>query len=254
MSLESLPTELLEFIFNFLDFNTKLALTNVSRKFQNILKNGHLWKSDVLTVKTFNDIIENEEWSVDNLRFILSLKINGEKIFKHVLNQKNNSTLVRVCQKGHLGYLMTLIQAGADVNIRIQYGDRPVNVAAKNGHIDCVKTLIQAGADVNITDRNGHSPVHKASQNGHIECVKTLIQAGADVNITDNDGCSPVYEASRNGHIDSVKTLIEAGAAVNIISQDGYIPVYEASRNGHIDCVKTLIEAGADVNKTYNDG
>ena len=80
MSLSSLPIEVIEFIFHFLDFNTKLTLTNVSRKCQNILKNGHLWKSDIVTDETINNIIENEEWSVDNLSFVLNLQINGENI------------------------------------------------------------------------------------------------------------------------------------------------------------------------------
>ncbi|KAE8950869.1 hypothetical protein PR001_g33971 [Phytophthora rubi] len=61
-------------------------------------------------------------------------------------------------------------------------------VAATGGHIDVVRFLvIDCGADVNTKDDYGRTALMVAATVGHIEVVRFLvIDCGADVNTKDN--------------------------------------------------------------------
>ena len=83
---------------------------------------------------------------------------------------------------------------------------------AESGDIPAMKSLIDAGADVNVkTYFGGDTPLHKSAREGRAEVVKFLLDAGADVNATDNGGNTPLYWASREGHAKVVRVLIDAG-------------------------------------------
>ncbi len=157
----------------------------------------------------------------------------------------NNNNIINLQLKqaacyGQVDVVKSLIDAGADVNYRDEYGSEPyfldptvLSCAARKGHIEVVKLLINAGVDVD----NKNRALYDATVEGHIEIVKALINAGAD----DNDG-SALRFAALKGHIEIVKALINAGTDVN---KSGALPA--AATNGHIEVVKLLINAGVDV-------
>ena len=43
-----------------------------------------------------------------------------------------------------------------------------------------IKALIDAGADLNIKDDYGSTALHFATSKGHADCLKALIEAGAE--------------------------------------------------------------------------
>ena len=77
--------------------------------------------------------------------------------------------------------LRTLVDAGADVNIRDSRGN-PVLRAAIGEHPDAVRILVAAGADVNARDSDGHPIIKYAIWKGNEEIIEILVQAGADMN------------------------------------------------------------------------
>ena len=77
--------------------------------------------------------------------------------------------------------LRTLVDAGADVNIRDSRGN-PVLRAAIGQHPDAVRILVAAGADVNARDSDGDPIIKYATWMGDEEIIEILVQAGADVN------------------------------------------------------------------------
>jgi len=82
-----------------------------------------------------------------------------------------------------------------------------------------IRELIKAGADVNVRNQYGATPLMMMSQKGHSEIVKLLLEAGADVNAADTDGCTSLWMASQNDHSEVVKLLLEAKADVNARSR-----------------------------------
>jgi len=78
------------------------------------------------------------------------------------------------------------------------------------GYTDIVKALIEAGADINVRNNYGNTALMLSSWYGSIDIVKTLIEAGADINEHDNDGDTALILSSCNGHSDVVRVLKNA--------------------------------------------
>ena len=117
-----------------------------------------------------------------------------------------------------LNGVLSLHQAGADLNIRTHDGLTALMLAACWGHGDVVKYLHLAGADLNIRSNHGRTAVMMAAQDGHEDIVKYLHQAGADINIRDNYGTTAVMyaarmEAASEGHKHIVQYLRDAAGA-----------------------------------------
>ena len=77
-----------------------------------------------------------------------------------------------------------LVEAGADVNTRLDKGYTALMLAAKQGNQKCVEYLISKGANVNMVDHEHfETPLLKASFNIHYDCARLLLLAGARVNM-----------------------------------------------------------------------
>ena len=85
---------------------------------------------------------------------------------------------------GHLEELKRLVKAGHDVNQRGSGVGKwtPLMWAARKGHKDCVQYLMQNGAQLDLKDEYGWTALHRAANGGHLEVMKRLVEAGQDVN------------------------------------------------------------------------
>jgi ankyrin repeat protein len=81
-----------------------------------------------------------------------------------------------------------------------------------NADIDVIQHLINNGADVNIRDNFGYTALIWASRFGHIDIVRLLIDAGADVNARNDGGRTALMYASDCGYLDIVELLRSKGA------------------------------------------
>ena len=77
------------------------------------------------------------------------------------------------------------------------------------------KLLIQAGANVNYKTNFGQTALHKAAQCGRGDICDLLIKNKAKVNVTDKLGTTPLHKAARDGHWKAVKVLLKNKAVVN---------------------------------------
>ena len=187
-----------------------------------------------------------------------------EAKLEYIPDNHNNATCVE-----------SLIEARADVNLKLKTGETALIIAASNGLNDCAHLLIQARASVNAASDDGTTPLHSAALHGSTECLHTLLTAGADVNIQDIEGRIPLLHSVWNSqkkwdqmskdkalsHFprnfkqkECVEMLIKEGSSVNAQTNDGISTLMKASENGYTECVKLLLEEGANVNDTCKDG
>ena len=69
-----------------------------------------------------------------------------------------------------------MIENGADVNIKNNYGITALIYAAEHGNLEIVKYLVEKGANVNIKDNHGRTALDLAETE---EIKKVLRKAGA---------------------------------------------------------------------------
>jgi serine/threonine protein kinase len=163
----------------------------------------------------------------------------------------------------------SLIERGADINIRNKMGQTPLYYAIRGDNTDIAKSLIEKGADINNRDQMGQTPLYYAINEGNTIIVIILIEKGADINIRDSIGRTPLDIAMLNDNITSrvylVNLLIKKDADINIVknliekdakNNDNEIPRYLFSALDSMDSnwVKFLIKKGANVNLKDKNG
>ncbi|MYD15240.1 MAG: hypothetical protein F4X00_16725, partial [Gemmatimonadetes bacterium] len=160
--------------------------------------------------------------------------------------------------------ITTLVQAGADVGVRDNYGNSPLHEAAEHGTAGVVRALLAAGAEVDaklgrsgfdLWFRGADTPLHLAATNPDPAVAAALLEAGADVNGWGRGGRSPLHRAASNRNPEVAELLLQAGAEVNARTSGGITPLhYAAAGRGTPEVVAVLLEAGADVHAlgSYN--
>ncbi len=105
---------------------------------------------------------------------------------------------------GKVGALSALLDAGVDVNARLE-SESLLLAAAQNGMTDTMQLLIQRGADVNMANDEGSTPLMGAAMTDRPTPVRLLLQHGADATRTDNAG----RNAASYARSEEVSSLLE---------------------------------------------
>ena len=119
--------------------------------------------------------------------------------------------------------------------------------------------LLENGASVHLRDNYGQMPLHKASYHGISGIVGLLLKFGADVNAHDNDTMTPlflVFQCHRGNNSQITKTarvLLGHGANVHERDQNGQVPLHKASQHCLSRIVEFLLKLGADVDARDNN-
>lgn len=96
-------------------------------------------------------------------------------------DRQGNTALILATNdvEAHPDLLRPLIAAGADPDAENSQGGTALMYASIHGHSESVRILIEAGADVNVRmDRT--TPLGVALDHGHSEVVRLLLRAGAE--------------------------------------------------------------------------
>tara|TARA_B100001113_G_scaffold308361_1_gene270491 strand:- start:2939 stop:6778 length:3840 start_codon:yes stop_codon:yes gene_type:complete len=114
-------------------------------------------------------------------------------------------------------------------------------------------TLIENGANVNVRGTNETTPLHNAVKADYIYGIHVLCNNGANVNARDNRGNLPIHYTSY-GNGKSASILIENGANVNVNNNNLSTPVYIAIDFENDKVVDVLLKNGANISKKNFDG
>jgi len=151
----------------------------------------------------------------------------------------------RVLQ-GDADAVKLMLEAGMPVETQ-----EALRLAVETGQTKVAKFLIDAGANVNVKLAYGETLLmHSVTRP---EMAKLLIEAKADVNKANDYHIDPLSSASEQGQLEVVKMLLAAGANVKHRDPTGGTALSVAVLRGYKDVVKTLIDAGADVKRDKDD-
>lgn len=93
-----------------------------------------------------------------------------------------------VTARHDLTWMSFLIGKGADVNLRDNKGNTPLELASNLGFVEGVNLLVQSGAKVDEPDATGATPLIVAVQRRDIAMMRVLLKAGANPDRADNTG------------------------------------------------------------------
>ncbi len=184
---------------------SKIDVSVVSAVFKHEFAQPSVSKPDVVG-SSYDDI----------LRFIKDCRGRGLSE-SHIQDQ-----LIPMATIGCLEGVQALLAAGADPNIKGEYGHTALTLAARNGHRDVVKALLAQDADPNIKDQQGNTALIIAARNGYVAIVQALLAQGADPNVQNEDGDTALHLAASCAHDAKLaQFLIDFGADPNIKNNDG---------------------------------
>ena len=149
-----------------------------------------------------------------------------------------------------------LIEKGANLNAKSEYGETPLYLATK--FKDITELLLSEGAEIDVktADNYGTTLLHAAAQDGIKHLVEQLIKKGADINAKDFDRETPLYCAAHEGHQDIVELLLTNDAEVDLkaVNSNEWTLLHAAVYGGNKNLVEQLIAKGADVNAKTENG
>jgi ankyrin repeat protein len=91
-------------------------------------------------------------------------------------------------------------------------GETALHYLVIENDIEAVKFLIDKGAEVDNRDDWGGTPLMHAAQLGHVDMCLLLMEKGADVNAKDNVmDWTPLHFAARSGKADLLDSMLLAG-------------------------------------------
>jgi beta-lactamase regulating signal transducer with metallopeptidase domain len=126
--------------------------------------------------------------------------------------------------------------------------DRALLEAAAEGDATGIDKLLQAGANVNAKVEGDGSPLIAAARANRLAAVKLLLDRGADPNLgVEGDG-APLIAAAREGALSVMTLLLDRGANIELVVPGDENALINASGAGHLDAVKLLVARGANVN------
>ncbi|KAK2792626.1 hypothetical protein FQN52_003131 [Onygenales sp. PD_12] len=175
-----------------------------------------------------------------------------------------------------------LLEHGADVNARTDFGNTPLHYAVYCPII--VRILLEYGADVTESDKDGGTPLHFAVYHlpygpSFLACdgryrrdicaikstIRMLLEHGANIDARDRHGATPLHFASRFPEVEAAQILLECGADVHAVGEDGGSAIHYAldasqgkgtgrPRADGRAIFRMLIEFGANINRPANNG
>lgn len=197
------------------------------------------------------------------------------------LNPPGGAPLMKAVERGDVGQIRFLLEAGAIVNAATGWGQTPLMEAAENSFADGVRLLLSAGADVSLQDllsaradvplqeRGGRTALHHAAAPEAFTAYTLALETNtpewrailAESLPEEIRGLlkeQPVdlgkYGYVKSDSVECLSLLAEAGADINAADAAGLTPLMLTASYGRPSRVAGLLALGADASLCDADG
>ena len=154
---------------------------------------------------------------VDDVKQILSL--NESKSTVNAVDIENNTALMHALVKGNSSVIILLLESGADVNMKNNYGLSPFIWVILNGRFDMVLLMLEnGGVNLNSSMHKGNTILHWIMKNGCENLISSPISflerndlygKQVDVDAPNDDGNTPLHIAISYSNLNLGMKLVE---------------------------------------------
>jgi ankyrin repeat protein len=160
-----------------------------------------------MSAEIFKAVVSGD---VENIRRILAAGADID-----TRDGEGGTPLMAAAHTGNLPMVLALIELGADVNATDAQGWTPLMKSAYNaelnrGFADVAQALIDAGANVEMPISYGIRPLMLAAGYGETAVAETLLKAGADVMARNEGGLTALMMVKQKHYVDVINLLHEA--------------------------------------------
>ena len=171
-----------------------------------------------------------------------------------ILHSQDTLLVDYLYNKTDIARIKELIDKGADVNKKNQFGTTPLEYACKTGNLEVAKLLIEHGAKINEKiEHNKTVLIDALVENNDYELVKYLLQQGADVNAKDDEGIPTLFyiypsgQSVFNTRLNLIKLLEKYHADINQTDRNGMNLLFRTASSCDLPATQYIIE-----NKHFN--
>jgi ankyrin repeat protein len=174
-------------------------------------------------------------------------------------------------RSGNTDIVVSLLEAGADVEGVDEAGNTALIIAATKGSNDMVKALLTGGASTETSDDREWTALTVARQKNHQQTEQILIKSGATDPLSTDDrrdrgklaltpevkkeaGWTTLMYAAWRGDFQAVEHILEKRPDIDETDIDGHTALSRAAWQGHVEIVNMLLAAGSDPNIRQNNG
>jgi ankyrin repeat protein len=164
----------------------------------------------------------------------------------NAIDANGRTSLYWAAARGDTAIVKSLLEVGADTEIRDFESSTALFQAVKMNHMDCVKLLLEHGADSSKRDAFGATMLHQVCRTADVTTLLDLaITMESDLNAIDYDGDTALIYATRHGSLQNVIFLLERGADPNIRNVEGETALVMAINHKRDGIVRELLKRGA---------
>lgn len=173
-----------------------------------------------------------------------------------------NTALMDAAVQGDTKTIKTLINNGADPNLKTRSGYTALLLAAsvsrttisyENLRTDAIKVLLKNGANPNVR-AEGFTPLIRAIEEDDNEAFKALIESGANPDIKGIKDKKALLVSVEKKDIEEVEKLLDSGADTFARNDYGMMPITVASGYNNGKIAKMLLRNGANPNYPGMEG
>jgi ankyrin repeat protein len=153
-----------------------------------------------------------------------------------------------------LGLVLTLLDAGARLDLADERGVTPLLSCIKHRNDPMARELLRRGAKTNAQDHDGHTPLMACCASGMTSLADALLNKRADPNVKSHEGLTALMALARAGKkaknaptLALATNILAAGADVNAKDDDGHSAIFYAASVGHEELAIMLAAAGAEM-------
>jgi ankyrin repeat protein len=166
-------------------------------------------------------------------------------------------TLFEAAKEGNYPQVAALLDRGAEIDQRNEWGWTLLMWACGHDAVDLVELLIERGANLDAsTSRQEATALSIAIYNDNTEIANRLIEAGADVEKRFPDETAITF-AAQYGRLPIIEKLLSVSAKVNARDKNGRTALMYAARGAGKKwktTVSLLLDNGADVHAVDDGG